>query len=358
MSLARIAANLDLSITTVSRALGGFADVAAATRARVEREAERIGYRPNHAARRLRRGRSEAVGVVLPNDPGQLQDPFFGRLLAVAGPLLARHNLDLLVTAARPGAEEARAYRNLVEGRRVDGVLLARTRCRDARIGYLLDRRIPFVAHGRTAETRAYAHIDIDGEAAFRAAAERLIGFGHRRIALINADPQYMFAHHRAAGWRAALAAAGLPADAALHAEPNEENGFRLTADLLARREPPTAILCATDRLAVGTLHALTHAGLRAGRGVSVIGYDNLPLARYTDPPLTTIEQHIERAAERMVEMLVALLGGADPSGMAELWQASLIARASDGPPRGDATNNNLNEESGGRYAAEDFKDA
>jgi LacI family transcriptional regulator len=348
MSLARIAANLGLSITTVSRALGNFPDVAAATRRRVEEEAERLGYRPNLAARRLQSGRAEAIGVVLPGAPGQFDDPFFLRMLSAIGPGLARAKLDLLVMTAPPGAGELRAYSHLIEGRRVDGVLLARTRRHDERIAWLLDRGVPFVAHGRTLETRPYAHLDIDGTAACRLATERLIDFGHRRIGLVNAAESYMFAHYREAGWREALADAGLEAGPVEYAEPTEENGFRAMGAMLALPHAPTAVLCATDRLAVGALRALTHRGLRPGIDVSVIGYDNLPVAPYTDPPLTTVDQPIERAAARMVEMLLALLGGASPAEFAEIWPARLVTRGSDGPAPSGARDAAINHARGG----------
>ena len=327
MSLARIARTLGISVTTVSRALAGYDDVAATTRARVRAEAERIQYRPNEAARRLRRGRAEAIGVVLPSGPGQFDDPFFLRMLSAIGPALEAAKLDLLVTTARPGADELRAYRHLVENRKVDGIILARTRRHDDRIAFLLDQEFPFVAHGRSEEKRPFPYVDIDGEAACREATDRLLAFGHSNIALINALPVYMFAHHRHAGWRAALGRPGPLREV----EPTEENGFRAMRDLLAN-ERPTAVLCATDRIAVGALHALAHAGLRAGRDVALIGYDDLPFATYTDPPLTTIAQPIERAARRMVTMLLARIEGAHATGMQEVWPACLIARQSDGP--------------------------
>jgi LacI family transcriptional regulator len=353
VSLARIASSLGISITTASRALGGFSDVAPATRARVLAEAERINYRPNQAARRLRRGRSEAVGMVLPAAPGQFDDPFFLRMFSSLGPRLDQAGLDLLVTTARPGADEMRAYRHLVEGRRVDGIVLARTRRHDDRIAYLLDQGFPFVAHGRSEESRPFASVDIDGAAACRAATERLIGFGHRRIGLINAPAIYMYAHFREAGWRAALHGAGLEPGPVRAAEATEENGFLSVRDMLRGPDAPSAVLCATDRLAVGALHALADAGLRAGRNVSIIGYDDLPVATYTDPPLTTIAQPIERAAARMVEMLLRLMDGAGPEGMQEIWPAQLIERASDGPvPDGGAATTTGEEK---RHEAKDI---
>jgi LacI family transcriptional regulator len=332
-SLKTLAQQLGLSITTVSRALAGYTDVAAETRARVEAAAAAAGYRPHPIARQLKGGRSNAVGVVLPAEPGHFTDPFFSELLVGLGEALARADMDLLVTAARPGAEEMKTYRRLVEGRRVDGIVIARTRVDDERVRYLLDRDFPFVTHGRTEERRAYAHVDADGRQAFIDATQRLIELGHRRIALINAPATFMFARHREAGWRAALAAAGVKPGPFVAGEATEENGAILARQLLARADRPTALLCATDRLAVGALHAVTAAGLRVGRDVSVVGYDDLPFATYTDPPLTTIAQPIRAMAERLSEMLIARIAGAAAGTLAEIWPATLVPRASDGPP-------------------------
>lgn len=332
MTLARIAARLGLSVTTVSRALAGYDDVAPTTRTRVAAEARRIGYRPNTMARRLQSGRTDAVGIVLPTGPGQFDDPFFLRLLAAIGPRLRAAGLDLLVTTARPGAEEIEAYRHLVEGRRVDGMLLARTRVRDPRIAYLQEQGMPFVAHGRSIARAPFAYVDIDSEAAFGDATRRLIGLGHTRIGLVGAPSDYMFARLRRAGWRRALAEAGLPARDHASAEPTEENGDIVARRMLASADAPTALLCATDRLAVGALHALKAAGLRAGSDVSVIGYDDLPQATFTDPPLTTIAQPIDQAAALLVEMLLALRDEVSPVTLHRVLPARLVPRGSDGP--------------------------
>lgn len=352
MSIRHLASTLGLSVTTVSRALAGYSDVAPATRERVQREAARSGYRPNQVARRLRTGRSGTVGIVVPAEQGSF-DQFFLAMLGAIGPLLSRAGLDLVMMGAPPGEAEMHAYRQLVEQHRVDGILLARTRRDDPRIRYLIDRGVPFVAHGRSETSGCFAYLDIDGEAAFAEATERLIGFGHSEIGLINASEHYMFAHHRAAGWRRALAAAGLPQGHAVQAEATEENGFRLMKALLASHGPPTAVLCATDRMAVGALHAITSAGLRAGRDVSVIGYDNLPMASYTDPPLTTLEQPISRMAEHLVHMLLAILDGAEPSQFREIWPARLIARQSDGPAPPRMRHGGKTRALGGKHAKE-----
>ena len=332
MSLAQIARTLGLSVTTVSRALGGFEEVALATRERVRAEAARIGYRANKTARRLQSGRSEAIGLVLPANPGQFDDPFFLRLMAGIGPRLAAADLDLIVMAAPPGPEELRAYQHLVHGRRVDGVLVARTRRHDDRISFLLDNNFPFVAHGRTQDPRPYAWVDTDGGAAMAEATERLIALGHRRIALLNALPSFNYALDREAGWRRALRNAGLADTLRAESPPTEAEGESAARSLLQRPTPPTAILCATDRLAAGALRACIGSGLVVGHDVSVIGFDNLPFASYIHPRLTTIEQPVEASGQMMADMLLKLLAGADPALLNATLPTRLIVRASDGP--------------------------
>lgn len=331
MSLSKLATSLGLSVTTVSRALGGYSDVAETTRRRVIEEAERIGYRPNAVARRLRGGRSDAVGIVLPTGPGQLGEPFFLRLIAAIGPRLAQAGLDLIVSSARGGPEELVLYRQFVENRRVDAMIVARTRLDDERVNYLKASGLPFVTHGRT-RAGGHASVDIDGAKAFEEATQRLLTFGHRRIGFIGAPLEYGFGFFREAGWREALARAGAAPGPSRFAEPSEENGHRLAHDLLAAAERPTALLCATDRLAVGALHALGDLGLRAGHDVSIIGYDNSPIADYVATPLTSFDPNIEGAAARMLDMLLAQLAGRDGAAMTELRSATLVPRRSDGP--------------------------
>lgn len=336
MNLSELAGMLGISQTTASRALAGYPDVSAATRIRVQEAAREHGYFPNPTARRLQKGKTETVGLVLPTGPGQFGDPFFVEMLASIGEALARVGYDLVVMAAssEDGGELA-AYRRLVEGQRVDGLIVGRSRRRDERIRYLLDRGFPFVVHGRTEDPRPYAYVDVDAEKAFRLATERLIGLGHRRIALINQPAELMSGTHRLAGYRAGLAAAGLSVDDALVAwgDMSEDSGFELTYRLMARAPQPSAILCATDRMAVGCLRALQRQGLTPGRDVSVIGYDDLPLARFTDPPLTTMHQPIREAGQRLVEMLMEIIAGQPLEGLQEIWEATLVARGSDGPP-------------------------
>jgi LacI family transcriptional regulator len=340
MSLRFLASTLGLSTTTVSRALAGYQDVAPGTRARVQAEAARIGYRPNQTARRLQSGRGGAVGLVLPTEPGQFDDPFFLRLLAGIGPALATADLDLLVMTAMPGPDELRVYRQLLDGR-VQAVLLARTRSFDERIAFLLDNAMPFVAHGRTqllrhdtplTQLRPYACVDTDGTAAFADITQMLINLGHRRIFMLNALATYHYAEARARGWRAALQQASLPPGTLREAEPNEAEGERIATLMLKSTNAPTALVCATDRLAIGAMAAANKLGRVVGRDIAITGFDNLPAARATNPGLTTIEQPIERAGRVMVDLMRRLLAGEAAEGLQITLPTARVLRASHGP--------------------------
>lgn len=323
-----------VSIATVSRVLNQTAKVSPSTEARVLRAVQQLGYRPNPLGQRLRKGRTEAVGMVFPTLQGQFADPFFLELLSGVGEGLNSAGLDLLVTTCPAGSEELACYQRLVEEQRVDGLLVARTRRQDPRIAYLLKHKVPFVAHGRSEEATRYPWLDVDGAQGFYQAAKHLIALGHRRIALINAPLELNFAQHRFEGYQRALGEAGLETDPSLLEQGNlsEDAGFKATERLLALPRPPSAILCANDQMALGTLHALRAQGLRAGQQVSVMGYDDIPMARYTDPPLSTVRQPIRSAGKRLVELLIERLNGAKPERLQELWLPELVLRGSVGP--------------------------
>jgi LacI family transcriptional regulator len=339
VDIRRVAAEAGVSIATVSRVLNHPERVSPETRARVLETAARLGYRPNPNGKRLRKGRAETVGLVIPSPQGGFADSFFLELLAGLGEGLSEAGLDLLVATCPPGSDELACYRRLVEGKRVDGLVVARTRRYDERIAYLLERGVPFVAHGRSdLIAEPYPYLDLDGREGFYRAARRLLQLGHRAIAYIGAPREFNFALHRLEGYRQALLEAGVPlrVDWILEGDLSEESGYRLAGGLLEAPEPPTAILCANDLMALGVLRALRERGLRAGREVSVIGYDDIPQAQYADPPLTTLHQPFREAGRRLVEMLLARLGGAPVAGLQEVWVPELVLRGSDGPPQGE----------------------
>lgn len=331
MNLRILSARLGLSTTTVSRALAGYDDVSPATRERVREAAQEFGYVPNRTAQRLKAGRSELVALVLPAGLVESADPFYAALMAAIGQALAAYDHDLLVTAAPAGSDEVATLRRLVDGRRVDGVILPRPRLADARARFLLERRFPFVTLGRTDLGEPHFALDVDGALAFRLAVERLVGLGHRRIAMIGGPAELTLSLHRAQGYREGLAGAGIAHDPALTVEGDlTERGGERAASLLLDRDP-TALVCVNDRTAMGALQALKARGLVPGRDVSVISYDNVPASAFCDPPLTTIHRPIGTLGARLAALLLDAIRGGEP-GPPEILEPTLVVRGSDGP--------------------------
>jgi len=327
-NLKHLARSLGLSITTVSRALDGYSDVAPATRERVRAAAEAINYRPNSAARSLRRRKAEAVAVTLPMEPGRFGPPVFLNVLAACSQRLSEEGLDLMLLPTAGRAAEMEAIRQLVDGGRADAIIVVRTRLEDERVAFLKQRGFPFVTHGRTARFEEHAFIDGDGESAFRRATEMLASLGHRRIAHIAAPQDLTFAHLRRKGWLAGLQETG-QSDALEYAtQPTEAGGYEAAQWLLRQSPQPTALLCATDSLAIGALSALKERGLMAGRDIAVIGHDNLPLTAFTDPPLSTMEIAAPDAGAQLAEALIARLGGRDHRDLQTILPVQQVSRA------------------------------
>jgi LacI family transcriptional regulator len=329
-----VAHKLNLSITTVSRALDGYDDVAAETRERVIEAARDLGYVPSRAARQLRRKRAEAIGFILPTRQPRFSDPFFAELIAGLGDEAASQHFDLLVASAAPGLDEQNAYQRWVQSRRVDGIILARTRLDDWRARFLADLHFPFVAYGRTRLPEdIYPHIGVDGLAGVRTLVAHLVDRGHQRLGFVGAPEELTFQADRLAGYVEGLAAASIGIDEELVVEGNltREGGYRAGKQLLALPQPPSAIIGINDLTAIGVMRAARERGLVVGRDLAVAGFDGIEEAAHTDPPLTTMNQPTYDLARQAVRMLLSLIAGEPPAATRILVQPELIVRASTG---------------------------
>jgi LacI family transcriptional regulator len=338
VNLKELSAHLGLSPTTVSRALNGYSDVAESTRERVVEAAERLGYQPNMAARRLAIGRADAVGLIYPPDVGDLADPRFLEVVAGMTERFSASNIDLLIVATQR-ADELATYERLVQNRRIDALIVARTRLEDPRIDYLVQAKFPFVAYGRTARPQGYAWFDFDNEAGTALAVQRLIGFGHRRIAYVHAPPVLNFAGQRLAGYQRAMVAAGLAVDPAcvVQSDLGRRGGLAAAQQLLALPARPTAIIVDNNLAGVGVVRALIDSGLLLGRDMSVIVYDGVPVDNLLRGTLvTSIDQPTPRkAGTQMAGMVLDLLGGKPIDQLQVLWQPVITPGTSDGPVGG-----------------------
>lgn len=335
-SLKELASVLDLSVATVSRALGGYADISPKTRERVQRTARELGYVPNVAGRMLVSGRSGFVGLVIKMRGPDFVDAYLGATVTGLSEGLAARGSDLMIATAPEQEPEIEVLRRLVQSRRVDGVVLTRIAEDDPRVRFLLDQGLPFVALGRTlAPLAPHPWIDVEGEAAFAEAFARLHALGHRHFGLVTISDPMTFARNRESGLAAAIAALGDPSVrlTQVSAPRYDADGHRAGIHrMLTAPDRPTAILGLFDELALAVLQAAAGIGLAVPDDLSVIGFDNVPASAYAVPGLTTFEPGNRDIGRAAADMLAGQLAG--PSGPPPflLRRATLVERGSHGP--------------------------
>ncbi len=334
MNLKELASNLGLSQTTVSRALNGYPEVNEATRLRVTEAAARLGYRPNASARRLATGRAGAVGIVYSTSEGY--GPHTIEFLGGLGSRLAADEIDILVSTVDSFEEELAAYRRAIASKKIDAIVLHSPRPNDARVALLNELGLPFILHGRTESDAPVAWLDIDNTAGAERATDHLVRLGHRNIALLNGPRGVVFAMHREAGYRQALAHHGLTPSPALMANGlfTDEVGFRLAQAMLERTPRPTAFLAGSMMTALGVFRAIRSAGMVLGKDVSMIAHDDVFPYLNADtmvPSMSTTRSSIRAAGTRLAELLTQMLAGKPASDIHELWPVEVVLRESTG---------------------------
>jgi LacI family transcriptional regulator len=328
-----IAKQVGLSVTTVSRALNNHDDVSQETKLRVREVADQLGYIPNTLAQRFQKRKSDTLGLVLPTFGPRFSDPYFSELLAGIGNKAASLGFDLLVSTCPPGQEEMRTYRRMVQGHRVDGLVVVRTRCVDERINYLSSINFPFVAFGRVEGEINFPYVDEDGYYGMQLIADHLVALGHHRIACITPSLELMFAQHRIEGLQTRLQELGKPLDESLLkvGDLTQKGGYEQAGILLGQTKPPTAIVCCNDLMALGAMSAAQEHGLVVGKDIAITGFDDIPLAEHAQPPLTTVNQPVYRIGNMVCEMLIGILQGKKPENTQILLKPSLVVRQSSG---------------------------
>ncbi|WP_269932591.1 substrate-binding domain-containing protein [Aminobacter sp. HY435] len=334
MNLKQLALMLELSQTTVSRALNGYPEVNEETRRRVTDAAKRHGYRPNPSARRLATGKAGMIGYVLPTGAAVDIDPHFVEFLSGLGDYARGHELDLVLSPADAQDEET-TYRRIVANKQVDALYISAPRGADKRLTLVHQLGIPFIVHGRSEGLDFdYPFIDIDNEGAFHDATRLLVQLGHRRVGLINGDDAQTFAIFRERGVRRALAQNGLALDPRhIRSEVmTEENGYRATRSLLEGADAPTAIVCSSLIMALGVVRAARDLNLSLPGDLSLICHDDVfPWLKpeHFSVPLTTTRSSIRAAGARVAERLAARISGLEDGARGEVWPVDLVVRGS-----------------------------
>jgi LacI family transcriptional regulator len=306
-----VAKKLNLSITTVSRALDGYGDVAEETRQLVIETARKLGYTPNRAARQLRRQKAETIGYILPAGAQHFAEPFFTEFIAGLGNELAPRNYDLLVSAVASEEDEREMYRRWAEGGKVDGFILNRLRLKDWRVKFLTKQHIPFATLDYSGEGR-YPCIRVDGAEGYVDLVRHISGNGFRKFAYIGGPSNLVSQAERLDWFRLAIKGHKLSLKEKMirSADLTSSGGYQCAVELLSLPDPPDAILCVNDETAFGVLHAAHKHGLALGKDLAVAGFDGVQEARHTEPPLTTLDIPVFDIARQLVDMLLRTING------------------------------------------------
>ncbi|WP_167513427.1 LacI family DNA-binding transcriptional regulator [Streptomyces bauhiniae] len=328
-TLAEIAREAGVSAPTVSKVLNGRADVAAATRTRVEELLRTHGYR----RRRAEVTRSPLIDLVF----HELESAWAMEVIRGVENVARDAGLSVVLSESAGRLTPGRTWADQVAGRRPHGVILVLSGLDAAQQALLTSRSVPFVVMDPAGDPGA----DVPSVGATNwqgglAATRHLIDLGHTRIGAIGGPSRMMCARARLDGYRAALETAGLPADPALIREGDfhHESGHRLGLDLLGRPDRPTAVFAGNDLQALGLYEAARELGLRVPEDVSVVGFDDLPVARWVGPPLTTVRQPLTEMAEAAARLVLELGRGERERTATRLELAtSLVVRSSTAAP-------------------------
>ncbi len=306
-----VARHLNISVSTVSKALNGYSDVSTTTKERIQETARMLGYHPNMAARNLRRRRTEKIGVVANYPIDQVND-FLSELIPgmAAAAEQADYNLILYTSAARHPEQISKICR----AREADGLLLLWPSQLEETVALMAQEAMPYIVLPRRVPYSGISYIAADHQSSGQTLTEHLIELGHTRIGFTTYPEVHESNTDRIKGYQSALEKADIPFDEQLIIETSSQdtnNGARILNAYLAMEKPPTAILCFNDPIAMRLLAAANARGIRIPEDLSITGHDGILTSGMTVPALTTARQPIPQMGQLAVECLLVRI--ADP---------------------------------------------
>ena len=323
-----VAREAKVSVASVSRALNGHQSVTDATRKHVLGVAAQLRYVPHSGARSLITRRTQTIGTLLPDLYGE----FFSELIRGIDLAARTHGLHLLVSSSHGNSEEARCALQAMHGR-VDGLLVMSPHIDAGFLADHLPRELPTVLMNTPVDAGAHSVLNVDNHGGAYGMVEHLVACGFQRIVLIGGPDDNHEARERLRGYRDALAEY-LPRvhEWILQGDFSEESGYRAGQAIAAAKQRPDAIFACNDMMAIGCLFALKDAGLRVPQDIALAGFDDIPIARYLSPPLSTVRVRIaELGAQALAQLVEEILDPSAANVSVQTFRTELVIRNSCG---------------------------
>lgn len=332
---AQVAERAGVSRTTVSLVLNNVegTNISQATRQRVLDAAHDLGYVPNRAAQTLARGQSETLALIICQPTHRiLSDAYIPQLIHGLNEVVREGGYRILIDwvedVSQPGA-----YFDLARAKHIDGIILCCPRQDDSQLPRLIADGFPVVLLGRLPGIQAN-WVDANNEEAAELAVRHLCQLGHRRIACItNAPVEYITAHNRLDGYRKQIESCGYCYDETLvrYGNFDPDSGYTAMTSLLQLNNPPSAVFVASDVVAFGVVAAIRNHGYRIPDDIAIVSFDDVPMARYVDPPLTTVRIPAIEQGRRAGKLLIDLVRGIKPDTPQVVLDSELVVRQSCG---------------------------
>ncbi|MDQ0285974.1 LacI family transcriptional regulator [Desulfofundulus luciae] len=333
-----IARKAGVSYATVSRALNNRPEVSEKTRREIQRLAAEMGYKPNAIARGLVTRETLTLGLVIPD----ITNPFFPEVARGVEEAASEAGYSVFLCNTNWDVDKERTYIELLEEKRVDGLILASVTEDEEYLAELLSRETPVVLINRILDQVDTNYVAIDNVKGAQQAVEHLISLGHRRIAYVGGLEHVESTAERLHGYRLALAINNIPFEEELvrYGSFKKESGYENALSLLSLPEPPTAIFAANDILALGVIQAIKERELKVPENVAVVGFDDIPFAAYAEVNLTTVAQPKYTMGEMAAKILIdEIRKGPSPEKKHIVLPPTLVIRASSGGRREDPKN-------------------
>lgn len=316
-----------VSVTTVSRHLNGQLRLPEATSLRIHKALEKLRYRPNPHARRLSTGRTETLGLVVPD----IANPFFARIAAAAEAEADARGLQLSLFSTRNRPDQERVHIEALGRNHLDGLIFATNHAGHGDLAGIANEAGPLVVIDEDFPDVRAPRLFCDNHLGGALAGAHLAELGHKKAAYLGAGPELMSGMRRRNGFREALKSHGAHMSAAYYCDYTRDGGRAAARAFLADGRPATAVFAAADEIAIGALEVFAEAGVRAPRDLSVIGFDDVAPLHLFDPGLTAVRQPVDAMGRRAVEILTAPEGETPPD--EELLPVTLMRRASCAAP-------------------------